>query len=129
SHYFPLAYLALGPAFRVLDVRMEEAGLVSGSRYWHILWRISFALLRPAILRHCQRAQHHALGDPPCRDLFLPARHAPRRSVCHHHRQRLYADAHQSRPLALAGDARYRSSVFDRARAAVADAAVAILLP
>ena len=26
SHYFPLAYLALGPALRVLDVRMEEAG-------------------------------------------------------------------------------------------------------
>jgi iron(III) transport system permease protein len=50
SHYFPLAYLALGPAFRVLDVRMEEAGLVSGSRYWHIIWRITFPLLRPAIL-------------------------------------------------------------------------------
>ena len=50
SHYFPLAYLALGPAFRVLDVRMEEAGLVSGSSYWQILWRITFPLLRPAIL-------------------------------------------------------------------------------
>jgi iron(III) transport system permease protein len=34
----------------VLDVRMEEAGLVSGSRYWQILWRITFPLLRPAIL-------------------------------------------------------------------------------
>lgn len=50
SHYFPLAYLALGPAFRVLDVRMEEAGLVSGSRYLQIIWRITFPLLRPAIL-------------------------------------------------------------------------------
>jgi iron(III) transport system permease protein len=50
SHYFPLAYLALGPAFRVLDVRMEEAGLVSGSSYWQILRRITFPLLRPAIL-------------------------------------------------------------------------------
>ena len=30
SHYFPLAYLTLGPALRVLDVRMEEAALVSG---------------------------------------------------------------------------------------------------
>ncbi len=50
SHYFPLAYLALGPACRVLDVRMEEAGLVSGSRYWQILVRITFPLLRPAIL-------------------------------------------------------------------------------
>jgi iron(III) transport system permease protein len=50
SHYFPLAYLALGPAFRVLDVRMEEAALVSGSRYWQILVRITLPLLRPAIL-------------------------------------------------------------------------------
>jgi iron(III) transport system permease protein len=50
SHYFPLAYLALGPAFRVLDVRMEEAALVSGSPYWQILARITFPLLRPAIL-------------------------------------------------------------------------------
>lgn len=50
SHYFPLAYLALGPAFRVLDVRMEEAGLVSGSSYWQIIRRITFPLLRPAIL-------------------------------------------------------------------------------
>ena len=37
SHYFPLAYLALGPALRVLDVRMEEAGLVSGGRYLQVL--------------------------------------------------------------------------------------------
>ena len=50
SHYFPLAYLALGPAFRVLDVRLEEAALVSGSRYWQILGRITFPLLRPAVL-------------------------------------------------------------------------------
>jgi iron(III) transport system permease protein len=50
SHYFPLAYLALGPAFRVLDVRMEEAALVSGSRYYQILARITLPLLRPAIL-------------------------------------------------------------------------------
>ena len=33
SHYFPLAYLSLGPALRVLDVRMEEAGLVSGGAH------------------------------------------------------------------------------------------------
>src|SRR5256885_12535982 len=28
-HYFSLAYLALGPALRVLDVRMEEAALLA----------------------------------------------------------------------------------------------------
>ncbi len=50
SHYFPLAYLALGPALRALDVRMEEAGLMAGGRYWHVLPRITLPLLRPAIL-------------------------------------------------------------------------------
>jgi iron(III) transport system permease protein len=50
SHYFPLAYLALGPALRTLDVRMEEAGLVSGARYWQVLPKITLPLLRPAIL-------------------------------------------------------------------------------
>jgi iron(III) transport system permease protein len=50
SHYFPLAYLSLGPALRALDVRMEEAGLVSGGRYWQVLPKITLPLLRPAIL-------------------------------------------------------------------------------
>jgi iron(III) transport system permease protein len=50
SHYFPLAYLALGPALRVLDVRMEEAGFVSGGRNWQVLSKITLPLLRPAIL-------------------------------------------------------------------------------
>jgi ABC-type Fe3+ transport system permease subunit len=50
SHYFPLAYLSLGPALRVLDVRMEEAGVVSGGRNWQVLTRITLPLLRPAIL-------------------------------------------------------------------------------
>ena len=50
SHYFPLAYLSLGPALRVLDVRMEEAGVVSGGRNWQVLTKITLPLLRPAIL-------------------------------------------------------------------------------
>ncbi len=50
SHYFPLAYLSLGPALRVLDVRMEEAALVSGARYWQVIPKITLPLLRPAIL-------------------------------------------------------------------------------
>ena len=50
SHYFPLAYLALGPALRVLDVRLEEAALVSGARYWQVMPKITLPLLRPAIL-------------------------------------------------------------------------------
>jgi iron(III) transport system permease protein len=50
THYFPLAYLVLGPALRSLDVRMEEAGLVSGARYWQVWPKITLPLLRPAIL-------------------------------------------------------------------------------
>jgi iron(III) transport system permease protein len=50
SHYFPLAYLSLGPALRVLDVRMEEAGLIAGGRYAQVFARITLPLLRPAIL-------------------------------------------------------------------------------
>lgn len=50
SHYFPLAYLALGPVLRVLDVRLEEAALVSGARYWQVMPKITLPLLRPAIL-------------------------------------------------------------------------------
>src|SRR5439155_12632191 len=50
SHYFPLAYLALGPALRVLDVRLEEAALVSGARYWQVIPKVTLPLLRPALL-------------------------------------------------------------------------------
>jgi iron(III) transport system permease protein len=50
SHYFPLVYLALGPALRVLDVRLEEAALVSGARYWQVMPKVTLPLLRPAIL-------------------------------------------------------------------------------
>ncbi|HEY7663355.1 MAG TPA: iron ABC transporter permease [Xanthobacteraceae bacterium] len=50
SHYFPLAYLALGPALRVLDVRMEEAALMSGGSFRQVFTRVTLPLLRPAIL-------------------------------------------------------------------------------
>ena len=50
SHYFPLAYLLMGPAFRVLDTRMEEAAVVAGARSWQIARRVTLPLLRPAIL-------------------------------------------------------------------------------
>jgi iron(III) transport system permease protein len=50
SHYFPLAYLALGPALRVLDVRMEEAALMAGGNTPQVLTRVTLPLLRPAIL-------------------------------------------------------------------------------
>jgi iron(III) transport system permease protein len=50
SHYFPLAYLALGPALRVLDVRMEEAALMAGGNYAQVFTRVTLPLLRPAIL-------------------------------------------------------------------------------
>ena len=50
SHYFPLAYLALGPALRVLDMRMEEAALMAGGSYGQVFARVTLPLLRPAIL-------------------------------------------------------------------------------
>ena len=49
SHYFPLAYLALGPALRVLDVRMEEAAVMAGGNYAHVFGKVTLPLLRPAI--------------------------------------------------------------------------------
>jgi len=50
SHYFPLAYLLMGPAFRVLDIRMEEAATISGARNWQVATRVTLPLLRPALL-------------------------------------------------------------------------------
>jgi iron(III) transport system permease protein len=50
SHYFPLAYLLMGPAFRVLDIRMEEAAVISGASTWQVASRVTLPLLRPAIL-------------------------------------------------------------------------------
>ena len=50
SHAFPLAYLLLAPAVRVLDSRMEEAATVAGARSWQVARRVTLPLLRPAIL-------------------------------------------------------------------------------
>ncbi len=50
SHYFPLAYLLLGPALRMLDVRMEEASTMSGARSAQTVGRVTLPILRPAIL-------------------------------------------------------------------------------
>lgn len=50
SHYFPLAYLMLGPALRALDVRLEEAALMAGGSYRQVFAKVTLPLLRPAIL-------------------------------------------------------------------------------
>jgi iron(III) transport system permease protein len=50
SHNFPLAYMLMAPAFRVVDTRMEEAALVAGARGHQIAARVTLPLLRPAIL-------------------------------------------------------------------------------
>jgi iron(III) transport system permease protein len=50
SHYFPLAYLIMGPAFRALDVRMEEAASMSGARAFGVTRSVTLPLMRPAIL-------------------------------------------------------------------------------
>ncbi len=50
SHYFPLAYLLMSPAFRALDTRMEEAARMAGAHNRQIAARVTLPLLRPAIL-------------------------------------------------------------------------------
>jgi iron(III) transport system permease protein len=50
AHYFPLAYLLLGPAFRFLDVKMEEAAQMSGAGRLRVVMRVTLPLLRPALL-------------------------------------------------------------------------------
>ena len=50
SHYFPLAYLLMSPAFRALDTRMEEAARIAGANNGQIATRVTLPLLRPAIL-------------------------------------------------------------------------------
>src|SRR5262249_11956974 len=50
SHYFPLAYLMLGPALRALGLRMEEAALVAGGTYPQGFTRVPWPVRRPAIL-------------------------------------------------------------------------------
>ena len=50
THNFPLAYFLMGPAFRVLDRRLEEAAVVAGAGGMRVLARVSLPLLRPAIL-------------------------------------------------------------------------------
>jgi iron(III) transport system permease protein len=50
AHYFPLAYLLTGPAFRFLDTRMEEAAFASGARNWQVFLRVTLPILRPALL-------------------------------------------------------------------------------
>jgi iron(III) transport system permease protein len=50
THNFPLAYFLMGPAFRVLDRRLEEAAVVAGAGGMRVLTRVSLPLLRPAIL-------------------------------------------------------------------------------
>jgi iron(III) transport system permease protein len=50
SHYFPLAYLLMAPSLRMLDLRMEEAAVMSGARSAQTLFRVTLPLMRPAIL-------------------------------------------------------------------------------
>src|SRR5262249_26703712 len=50
SHYFPLAYLVLGPALRALDMRLEAAALLGGGHCGQVFKRVTLPLLRPAIL-------------------------------------------------------------------------------
>src|SRR5262249_51487143 len=50
SHYFPLAYLVLGPALRALDLRMEEAALMAGGSFLPGFAKGTVPLFRAAVL-------------------------------------------------------------------------------
>jgi iron(III) transport system permease protein len=50
THNFPLAYMLMAPAFRLVDTRMEEAAQVAGARGRNVAARVTLPLLRPAIL-------------------------------------------------------------------------------
>src|SRR5207247_2511242 len=51
SHYFPLAYLVLGPALRALDLRMEEAALMAGGSYPQVFATVTGKGYRPARIK------------------------------------------------------------------------------
>jgi len=46
----PIAYLIIAPAMSSFDAALEEAAWVSGGSKFRALWRITFPILRPAIL-------------------------------------------------------------------------------
>lgn len=50
SHNFPLAYMLMAPAFRSLDVRLEEAAVMAGAGGPAVIARVTLPLLRPAML-------------------------------------------------------------------------------
>ena len=91
SHYFPLAYLALGPALRVLDVRMEEAGadvgrqLLPGLHPGHVAAAAARDPVRAAAsVRDGDGVVRGAAPDRPSR---------PHRRVHHRHPGRDHFDA------------------------------------
>lgn len=49
-HYFPLAFLLFGNAFRRIDSQMEESAQILGANRWQTARRVLFPIMRPAIM-------------------------------------------------------------------------------
>lgn len=61
-HYFPFTYLLLSGALVSVDAHMEEAGEVLGASRWHILRKITFPIVLPALVSAFILTFSRALG-------------------------------------------------------------------
>ena len=49
-HLYPLVFLLMAPAFRSMDMSLEEASVMAGSRTFTTLRRVTLPLMRPAVM-------------------------------------------------------------------------------
>lgn len=48
--FYPIVFLLMSAAFRSMDPSLEEASMVAGSNTWTTLRRVTFPIMRPAVL-------------------------------------------------------------------------------
>jgi iron(III) transport system permease protein len=50
THLYPLVFLLMAAAFRSMDMSLEEASIIAGSRTFTTLRRVTLPLMRPAVM-------------------------------------------------------------------------------